>query len=102
MKFFPVRYKLCENHLRIINFWITVISLEDVDAMAYLGSAVSTEGGTEQVLSADLAKPWVFFRKLQKIWSLTSISMKMKLQLYNTAFYASKTWKSTAAISFIY
>ena len=28
MKFFPVRYKLCENHLRIINFWITVISLK--------------------------------------------------------------------------
>ena len=27
-KFFPVRYKLCENHLRIINFWITVISLK--------------------------------------------------------------------------
>lgn len=28
MKFFPVRYKLCENHLRIINFWMTVISLK--------------------------------------------------------------------------
>ena len=44
------------------------------------------------------------FRKLQKIWSLTSISLKIKLQLYNaillpTAFYASETWKSTAAIS---
>ena len=28
MKFFSVRYKLCENHLRIKNFWITVISLK--------------------------------------------------------------------------
>ena len=45
-----------------------------------------------------------FFRKLQKIWSLISISMRIKLQLYNTivlptALYDSKTWKSTAAIS---
>ena len=45
-----------------------------------------------------------YFWKLQKIWSLTSISMTIKLQLYNTivlptALYASKTWKTTAAIS---
>ena len=45
-----------------------------------------------------------FFRKLQKIWSLTYISIKIKLQLYTTivlptALYASETWKSTAAIS---
>ena len=78
--------------------------IEDVDAFAYLGSVVSTEGGTEEDIKRRIGKAMGFFQKLQKIWSLTSISMKIKLQLYNTivlptALYASETWNSTAAIS---
>ena len=52
--------------------------------------------------NADLVKEWVFFASFKK--SLTSVSLKIKFQLYNTivlppALYASETWKSTAAIS---
>ena len=78
--------------------------IEDVDAFSYLGNVVSTEGGTKEDIKRRLGKAMGFFRKLQKIWSLISISMRIKLQLYNTivlptALYASKTWKSTTAIS---
>ena len=78
--------------------------IEDVDAFAYLGSVVSTEEGTEEDIKRRLGKAMEVFRKLQKMWSLTFISMKIKLQLYNTivlptAPYASETWKSTPTIS---
>ena len=78
--------------------------VENIDAFAYLSSIVNTEGGAEEDIKRRLGKAMEVFQKLQKIWSLTSISMKIKLQLYNTfvlptALYASGTWKSTAAIS---
>ena len=78
--------------------------IEDVDAFAYLGSVVSTEGGAEEDIKRRLGKAMWVFQKFQKIWSLPSISMKIKLHLYNTivvpeALYASETWKSTASIS---
>ena len=84
--------------------WIQNKPIEDVNAFAYHGSIVSTEGGTKEDIKRTLGKAMGFFRKLQKIWSLISISMRIKLQLYNTivlptALYASKTWKSTTAIS---
>ena len=61
--------------------------IEDVDALAYLGSVVSTEGGAEEGIKRRLRKAMGVFQKLQKIWSLTSISMKINLQLYNISYY---------------
>ena len=61
--------------------------IEDVDALAYLGSIVSTEGGAEEDIKHRLCKAMGVFQILQKIWSLTSISMKIKLQLYNISYY---------------
>ena len=78
--------------------------IEDVNEFVYLGSVISIEGGADEDIKRRLGKGMGVFRKLQKIWSLTSIRLKIKLQLYNsivlpTALYASETWKSTAAIS---
>ena len=61
--------------------------IEDADALAYLGSVVSTEGGAEEGIKRRLRKAMGVFQKLQKIWSLTSISMKINLQLYNISYY---------------
>ena len=58
--------------------------IEDVDAFAYLGSVVSTEGGAEEDIQRRIGRAMGVFKILQKIWSLTSISVKIKLQLYNT------------------
>jgi len=78
--------------------------IEDVDEFTYLGSVITTGGGADQDIKQRLGKAMGVFRKLQRIWSMTSISRRIKLQLYNTivlptALYASETWKSTAAIS---
>ena len=55
--------------------------VENIDAFAYLSSVVNTEGGAEEDIKRRLGKAMEVFQKLQKIWSLTSISMKIKLQL---------------------
>ena len=40
---------------------------EDVDAFAYLGSVVSSKREElKKILSADLAKPWVFFENSKR------------------------------------
>ena len=41
--------------------------IEDVDAFAYLGSVVSTEGGTGEDIKCRLGKAMQVFQKLQKI-----------------------------------
>ena len=78
--------------------------IKDVDAFLYLSSVVTTEGETEEDIKRRLDKAMGFFSKTPNFWSLTSISIKIKLQMYNTivlptALYANETWKSIAAIS---
>jgi len=50
-----------------------------------------------------LAKAAAVFRRLDNVWRSSTLSLKVKLDLYtslivSTAIYASETWKSTARI----
>ena len=40
--------------------------IEEVDAFAYLGSIVSTEGRTEEDIKRKLGKPWGFFENFKR------------------------------------
>ena len=53
--------------------------------------------------SAILAKAAAVFRRLDNVWRSSTLSLKIKLDLYtsliiSTAIYTSETWKSTARL----
>jgi len=54
-------------------------------------------------INTRLAKAAAVFRRLDNVWRSSTLSLKIKLDLYtsliiSTAIYASETWKSTAKI----
>jgi len=58
---------------------------------------------TEAYTNTRLAKAAAVFRRLDNVWRSSTLSLKIKLDLYtsliiSTAIYASETWKSTARI----
>jgi len=57
----------------------------------------------EADFNTQLAKAVVVFQRLDNVWQSSTLSLKIKLDLYtslivSTAIYASETWKSTARI----
>ena len=56
--------------------------IENVNKFVYLGSVFTPEGGTEDDVTSRLGKATGVFRKLQKIWSLYFISLRVKLQKF--------------------
>jgi len=55
-------------------------------------------------INTRLAKAAAVFRRLDNVWRSSTLSLKIKLDLYtslivSTAIYACKTWKSTVRIS---
>ena len=74
--------------------------IEDVSSFTYLGSTVSTTGGTDDDVKARIGKARVVFNILQKIWKSRDITTSVKLQLFNSfvfqqfLFYGSETWRT--------
>jgi len=78
-------------------------NIEYVERFTYLGSVISREGNVEANINTRLAKAAAVFRRLDNVWRSSTLSLKIKLDLYtsfivSTAIYASETWKSTARI----
>ena len=77
--------------------------LEEVTTFTYLGSIIAVDGGTEEDVSARIGKARTTFNMLHKIWKAKNISLKTKLQIFNsnvksTLLYSSETWKITTNI----
>lgn len=78
-------------------------SLEDVNSFTYLGSIISVEGGTEDDVQARIGKARTTFNMLRNIWKAKNLSLKTKLQIFNsnvktTLLYGSESWKTTTTI----
>jgi len=78
-------------------------NIEYVERFTYLGSVISSDGGVEADINTRLAKAAAVFRRLDNVWRSSTLSHKIKLDLYtslivSTAIYAGETWKSTARI----
>ena len=79
-------------------------ALEEVESFTYLGSVVSTSGGTEDDVKARIKKANAAFVQLYPIWRNRNISRKTKLRIFTTnvksvLLYACETWKVTKAIT---
>jgi len=78
-------------------------NIEYVERFTYLGSVISSDGHFAADVNTRLAKAAAVFRRLDNVWRSSTLSFKIKLDLYtsvivSTAIYASETWKSTARI----
>jgi len=78
-------------------------NIEYVERFTYLGSVISSDRDVKADINSRLEKAAAVFRRLDNVWRSSTLSLKIKLDLYtslivSTAIYASKTWKSTARI----
>lgn len=79
-------------------------TLEDVDKFTYLGSVIAVDGGTEDDVKTRIGKARTAFNILNKIWKSKNISLKTKLQIFNSnvktvLLYGSETWRTTTNIT---
>ena len=78
--------------------------LDEVEKITYLGSVMAQNGDAETDTRCRVGKAAAIFRRLNKIWSSSTISLKIKLCLFNsivipTAIYAGETWKTSTRIN---
>jgi len=78
-------------------------TIEYVERFTYLGSVISSDGDVEADINTPLAKAAAVFRRLDNVCRSSTLSLKIKLDVYtslivSTAIYASETWKSTGRI----
>ena len=74
--------------------------IEEVEEFTYLGSVVSTTGGTDQDVEARLGKARVAFIAMDKLWSSQVFERATKVKIFNSnvkavLFYASESWTVT-------
>jgi hypothetical protein len=84
------------------NFNIGGDQIQDIDKFTYLGSIVSSEGGTDQDIVARIGKATATFHILRPIWGSRAISVTTKLRIFNTnvkraLLHACETWRVTKA-----
>ena len=68
----------------------------------YLGSVIAWNGDTEVDVMCYIGKAIAIFQKMNKFWSLLSMSLKIRFHLFYSivipkAIYASKTWEASAS-----
>ena len=74
-------------------------NIEYVERFTYLGSVIFSDGDVKADINTRLAKAAAVFRRLDNVWRSSTLSLKIKVDLYtsfmvSTAMYASETWKS--------
>jgi len=74
--------------------------VEEVEEFTYLGSVVSTTGGTDQDVEARLGKARVAFRAMDKLWTSQVFGRATKAKIFNSnvkavLVYASEFWTVT-------
>ena len=72
------------NHTSEATFTIRQDTIAEVQDFAYLGSTVSTEGGTDQDIHIRTGKAAGVFNTLRPIWRSTKLSLNTKLRIYNS------------------
>ena len=78
--------------------------LKEVNKFTYLGSVVSTTGGTDEDVKARIGKARHAFISLRPIWRSSNLNTKNKLRIFNSnvksiLLYGSETWKVTKTLS---
>ena len=78
--------------------------VENVKQFQYLGSIITNDGDVEIDTRKRIWQATTVFTKMDKIWKSSKISLKIKLQLYNsivlsTAIYACETWKTPVKLN---
>ena len=74
--------------------------IEEISSFTYLGSIVSTDGGTDEDIKARIGKARVAFNLLKKVWKARDITTSTKLRIFNSnvksaLLYGSETWRIT-------
>ena len=74
--------------------------LEDVEVFEYLGSKISTSGGTTEDIASRLSKARSAFGRLWPVWRATALPRRTKLNIFNACvksilMYGSETWMIT-------
>ena len=75
-------------------------ALENVDNFTYLGSVITTTGGSEEDINNRLKKARSSFGMLGKVWKCRGISRDTKVRLFNSnvksiLLYGSESWSLT-------
>ena len=86
------------NHTTEATFTIRQDTIEEVQDFSYLGSTVSTEGGTDLDIHIRIGKAAGVFNTLRPIWRSTKLSLHTKLRTYNSnvksvLLYGCETWR---------
>ena len=73
-------------------------AIETVDKFNYLESVISVNGNIDDAINIKIGKTDANFKKMNKIWSSTTISTRLKIRLYHSIIlqcllYASKMWR---------
>ena len=76
--------------------------VEDTKDFTYLGSIVSTSGGTDEDIKARKRKAQQAFAMLRPVWRSRALRTRTKLRIFNTnvksvLLYGSETWRETAS-----
>ncbi|CAH8866485.1 unnamed protein product [Trichobilharzia szidati] len=77
--------------------------LKEVTSFTYLGSIVSTTGGTDEDVKSRIGKVRNTFINLKPIWKSSSLTINNKIRIFNTnvksiLLYGSETWRVTKNI----
>ncbi|CAH8845511.1 unnamed protein product [Trichobilharzia szidati] len=79
-------------------------NLKETTSFTYLGSIVSTTGGTDEDIKARIGKARQAFITLKSVWRSTALSIKNKIRIFNSnvksvLLYGSETWRVTKSTS---
>ena len=79
-------------------------NLQEVDQFTYLGSIVSTTGGSDEDVRARIGKARYAFISLGPVWKTASLSTAYKLRIFNSnvksvLLYGSETWRITNTLT---
>jgi len=74
--------------------------IEEVEEFMYLGSVLSTTGGTDQDVEARLGKARLDFRSMNRLWTSPIFGRATKVKIFNSSvkavlLYASESWTVT-------
>jgi len=61
-----------------------VALIEEVSEFVYLGSRLSTRGGTEEDMNARLGKARGVFKAMEKVWRSKVLPRRTKVKLFNS------------------